>query len=278
MSVGRGIAMVVFFHLAASVRVTLGPPISKKFPIVRLEHWSAYTISKITSRLLFQLINKTGTRPGLLISSGNSTFAIKAHAIRHRAEMTAAVPRPPLGYSSMAVSAEEIVLQLTISNKCGQAFRWRGIDVYEYEEDSALHFTPDTKHSPYIKQNNVGNETTDVKTEPSSSRNGTFSKITEWSLCLDDRVVFVRQDTARGYLYYRTLLGDNAGGSKTYAMNSALIEEETRLWLRDYLNLDFPLDDKYNEWSKKDPVFALFAKRFSGARILRQDPWECLCS
>ena len=82
-------------------------------------------------------------------------------------------------------------------------------------------------------------------------------------MCLSDRVVFVRQDEERGHIYYKTILGDNhslKGGQSDHST----IEAQTAAWLQDYLNLSVPLESLYVEWSEKDPVFARFAKRFSG--------------
>jgi N-glycosylase/DNA lyase len=100
-----------------------------------------------------------------------------------------------------------------------------------------------------------------------------YRKEIEWSICLADRVVFVRQDEERGYLYHKTLLSD-----QLLTKNVRSIDQETSAWLIDYLNLRVPLTELYEEWSDKDEVFKRFAKRFTGIRMLRQDPWECLCA
>lgn len=102
----------------------------------------------------------------------------------------------------------------------------------------------------------------------------TLRKSIEWSICLSDRVVLVRQDEERGYLYHRTLLPSNDGPITADDSISA----DTASWLIDYLNLKVPLAELYEEWSEKDEVFRRFAKRFTGVRMLRQDPWECLCA
>lgn len=57
-----------------------------------------------------------------------------------------------------------------------------------------------------------------------------------------------------------------------------VVNSETAKWVTDYLNLSVPLEDLYDEWAATDPVFARFAMKFRGVRMLRQDPWECLCS
>ncbi|KAM4643685.1 N-glycosylase/DNA lyase isoform 2-T2 [Discoglossus pictus] len=48
--------------------------------------------------------------------------------------------------------------------------------------------------------------------------------------------------------------------------------------LRDYFQLDVSLKDLYDQWGKSDPHFQEVAKDFTGIRVLRQDPTECLFS
>ncbi|WFD33023.1 DNA-(apurinic or apyrimidinic site) lyase [Malassezia sp. CBS 17886] len=92
----------------------------------------------------------------------------------------------------------------------------------------------------------------------------------EWSLCLPDRVVFVVHDARRGCLYHRTIFSDDEKRAAPACSTSA--------WLHDYLSLAAPLTDWYSDWCVRDAVFARHAARFRGVRILRQDPWECLCA
>lgn len=152
-------------------------------------------------------------------------------------------PRPPPGYTALRAAPSQILLPLTVSNKCGQAFRWRGNKVWEPLNQGFS--------------------------------NQTYDEQIEWSLCLSDRVVLLRQDQHRGFLYHKTLLPSTA---ESPAMETAAVNIETERWLNDYLNLDVPLEALYAEWQAKDPVFARFATRFTGLRMLRQDPWECLCA
>lgn len=157
-------------------------------------------------------------------------------------------PRPPAGYAALKATPSQILLPLTVSNKCGQAFRWRSNRVWEPRNEG--------------------------------SSNETWDEQVEWSLCLSDRVVLLRQDEHRGFLYHKTLC-PSSGASSTLEPDSKREEaanRETERWLNDYLNLDVPLEALYAEWEDKDPVFARFANRFSGLRMLRQDPWECLCA
>nr|AAI29497.1 Zgc:158858 [Danio rerio] len=48
--------------------------------------------------------------------------------------------------------------------------------------------------------------------------------------------------------------------------------------LRDYFQLDVKLGDLYKNWSTVDPHFKHTANIFTGVRLLRQDPVECLFS
>ncbi|CEH12373.1 n-glycosylase dna lyase [Ceraceosorus bombacis] len=225
-------------------------------------------------------------------------------------------PRPPPGYASLRVLPSEILLELTISNRCGQAFRWRANDVWEpvdREEakrdtvypagnsssvvtkdeslvDAAVANRPikadpdenDTSSAwPDAEHDDVG-----VKAEHGQKKESTSSltgdvewqRWTEYSMALSDRVILLRQDVSRGYVYHRTRLPDAIEAQLSGHDYVELYERGTDAWLRDYLNLRVPLDQMYQEWADKDKVFARFAKRFAGVRMLRQDPWECLCA
>ncbi|PWZ03305.1 DNA glycosylase [Testicularia cyperi] len=164
-------------------------------------------------------------------------------------------PRPPPGYCALKALPSQILLPLTVSNKCGQAFRWRSVE---------------------------------VPVSQSVASTSAKATTTEYSLCLSDRVVLLRQDTERGFLYHRTLLPATTTGTGTgtstatsspsHHIDTDTVNADTQRWLIDYLNLDVPLESLYQEWSEKDKVFARYAVRFSGLRMLRQDPWECLCA
>lgn len=93
----------------------------------------------------------------------------------------------------------------------------------------------------------------------------------EYRLCLRDRVVCLRQtpDT----LYYRSI---TPTGSDSVQQDT--LEEETLAWIHDYFQLKVDLLELYEQWSKRDPVFLKVRDRFSGIRMLRQDPFECLLS
>lgn len=165
--------------------------------------------------------------------------------VKEEADVDYFGPRPPAGYAYLKASASQILLPLTISNKCGQAFRWRAHKVWEQEAN--------------------------VKAQQGFE----WKEDMEWSLCLADRVVLLRQDEQRGFLYHRTLLPSTAAAT---AVSLDETNFATSRWLNDYLNLDVPLEALYREWAERDKVFARYADRFSGLRMLRQDPWECLCA
>ncbi|WAR32002.1 OGG1-like protein, partial [Mya arenaria] len=48
--------------------------------------------------------------------------------------------------------------------------------------------------------------------------------------------------------------------------------------LRDYLQLNVSLENMYELWSESDENFRNVARTFTGIRMLRQDPIECLFS
>jgi len=55
-------------------------------------------------------------------------------------------------------------------------------------------------------------------------------------------------------------------------------EAETLNFLNDYFQLSIDLVKLYDQWSERDPIFKSLRSRFSGIRMLRQDPWEALVS
>lgn len=95
----------------------------------------------------------------------------------------------------------------------------------------------------------------------------------EYRLCLRDRVVCLRQTSDT--LLYRSVFPEHAADTLS---NEALRNTETLLWLKEYFQLDVDLTLLYDQWSLRDPVFNSFRHRFSGIRMLKQDPWENLVS
>jgi N-glycosylase/DNA lyase len=94
----------------------------------------------------------------------------------------------------------------------------------------------------------------------------------EYRLCLRDRIVCLRQSP--DYLFYRSVFPEE----QLSPAQEELRDEETLAWLKDYFQLDVNLVKLYDQWSERDPVFDKLKSRFSGIRILRQDPWETLVS
>ena len=65
-------------------------------------------------------------------------------------------------------------------------------------------------------------------------------------------------------LFYKTL-GPSGGGGST---------SEDEKVLQDYFQLNVDLVKFYDEWAHVDPVFKDISVKFSGVRMLRQDPVE----
>ncbi|KAH8116865.1 DNA glycosylase [Phellopilus nigrolimitatus] len=93
----------------------------------------------------------------------------------------------------------------------------------------------------------------------------------EYRLCLKDRVVCLRQTS--NTLFYRSFFAATTVDDVAERKN-----KETRAFIQDYFQLDTDLLGLYDAWSVSDPVFKTLRDRFSGIRMLRQDPWECLIS
>lgn len=84
------------------------------------------------------------------------------------------------------------------------------------------------------------------------------------SMAYKGRVILLKQDAAA--LHYKDINPNNA------SLDTADV-------IKEYFSLHIKLDGLYAQWSEKDPHFKKIATpQFSGIRILRQDPWENLCS
>ncbi|KAJ7095310.1 N-glycosylase/DNA lyase, partial [Mycena belliarum] len=94
----------------------------------------------------------------------------------------------------------------------------------------------------------------------------------EYRLCLPDRVVCLKQDITT--LFYRAVFPD----PQPPPLQLSLRQAETLAFLNSYFQLDVDLQKLYAEWTARDKVFSAIETRFSGIRILRQDPWENLVS
>ncbi|KAF5389803.1 hypothetical protein D9757_003727 [Collybiopsis confluens] len=94
----------------------------------------------------------------------------------------------------------------------------------------------------------------------------------EYRFCLHDRVVCLRQTPTD--ILYRAVFPD----PQPTPAERALRDTETLLWLKDYFQLNVDLASLYEEWASRDKVFLGIKDRFTGIRMLRQDPWENLIS
>ncbi|RDW78154.1 N-glycosylase lyase [Coleophoma crateriformis] len=92
------------------------------------------------------------------------------------------------------------------------------------------------------------------------------------------RIITLKQDST--HLHYKTIWPEVKLPitPPTSAKSSILGEEndDTEALLRHYLNLSPNLTALYEQWSSVDANFKKRAPRFTGVRILKQDPWEAL--
>ncbi|CAK9442234.1 uncharacterized protein LODBEIA_P59770 [Lodderomyces beijingensis] len=99
-----------------------------------------------------------------------------------------------------------------------------------------------------------------------------------WSFSLQDRIILLKQDQEA--LYYSSIPGKHHPG----AANTP----ETLKFINDYFTLHINLEELYASWKQSHSKFqrprqrqedaSSPFERFTGIRILRQDPWECLVS
>lgn len=145
----------------------------------------------------------------------------------------------PAGFRALHLPIAQLSLSAVL--KCGQSFRWSIFPLASPAASVAL--------AP----------SQDLPTH-------------EYRLCLHDRVVCLRQNSDT--LFYRAVFPSPPDSPEE---NSAR-ETQTVSWIRDYFQLDVDLVKLYDEWSRRDKVFDKLKGRFSGIRMLRQDPWENLVS
>lgn len=204
----------------------------------------------------------------------SKTIHSRFHPSQRMASTSAFDSLIPPGFSAIKASPGSILLPLTISNKCGQSFRWRSVKVWEPQRQWAS--KRETLAEPPIKQEPGEAPSLFLDSPKGKAKAPPMEEWTEWSICLADRVVVLRQDAERGYIYHKTLLPTQA--TKGQRQDWRTVNLQTALWVEDYLNLNVPLESLYDQWAAEDDVFARFATKFRGIRMLRQDPWECLCS
>lgn len=158
-------------------------------------------------------------------------------------------------WRSLSCPRSELRLDLTLG--CGQTFRWRETADSHWTgvmrgKVWTLTQTEDTLwYYVYSHHNNPGPENRQKgKVEEEEQLLGKMSK----------RTTGIKQEDE---------------GLCTVVSEPDKKEEEL---LRDYFQLDVKLGDLYKNWSTVDPHFKHTANIFTGVRLLRQDPVECLFS
>ncbi|KAI1466614.1 DNA glycosylase [Daldinia caldariorum] len=107
----------------------------------------------------------------------------------------------------------------------------------------------------------------------------------EWNCVLYGRLLSLKQD--KHHLHYK-VTSTNAippvltppvsakGEPEADGDGVGVDVDDTESLLRHYFSLKIDLTALYNQWSKSDPNFRKKAPKFTGIRILNQDPWEAL--
>ncbi|KAI3836398.1 hypothetical protein MKW98_008159 [Papaver atlanticum] len=70
--------------------------------------------------------------------------------------------------------------------------------------------------------------------------------------------------------------GNGDGNGVFYFVHSNSDKDDAKAALEDYLNAGISLKEMWETFSASDPKFAELALHLGGARVLRQDPFECL--
>ncbi|KAI1382260.1 DNA glycosylase [Hypoxylon crocopeplum] len=100
----------------------------------------------------------------------------------------------------------------------------------------------------------------------------------EWNCVLHGRLLSLKQD--KSHLHYRVLSPKTIPAALTPPLSlqdePGTSSDDTEGLLRHYFSLKHDLTVLYDQWSKSDPNFRKKAPKFTGIRILSQDPWEAL--
>lgn len=158
-------------------------------------------------------------------------------------------------WRSLSYPRSELRLDLTLG--CGQTFRWREtadghwtgvmrgkVWTLTQTEDTLWYYVYSHHRNPGTENRQKG------KVEEEEQLLGKMSK----------RMIDMKQKEE---------------GLSTVVSEPDKKEEEL---LRDYFQLDVKLGELYKNWSTVDPHFKHTANIFTGVRLLRQDPVECLFS
>nr|XP_020441090.1 N-glycosylase/DNA lyase [Monopterus albus] len=160
-------------------------------------------------------------------------------------------------WRSLACANSELRLDLTLA--CGQSFRWRETAEGHWTgviggRVWTLTQTDDTLWYYVYKKQDMRKEGRDEKRKAGISlqEENESEKKFEGPLKKEDE--------------------------EPVAVTSVLDTEEEDKMLRDYFQLNVKLVDLYMAWGAADPHFKSIADIFTGVRMLRQDPTECLFS
>ncbi|KAI9048206.1 hypothetical protein LZ554_008001 [Drepanopeziza brunnea f. sp. 'monogermtubi'] len=101
----------------------------------------------------------------------------------------------------------------------------------------------------------------------------------EWTCALHGRILSLKQDST--HLHYRTIWPSipcslKSSPSTNVTSDPSGEDADTEDLLKHYLNLFPDLTSLYEQWSSADLNFKKRAPKFTGVRILKQDPWEAL--
>ncbi|KAI1808353.1 DNA glycosylase [Daldinia bambusicola] len=101
----------------------------------------------------------------------------------------------------------------------------------------------------------------------------------EWNCVLYGRLLSLKQD--KHHLHYKVISTTDISPALTppvYTKGEPETDgiDDTESLLRHYFSLKLDLAALYDQWSKADPNFRKKAPKFTGIRILNQDPWEAL--
>ncbi|KAL1021534.1 hypothetical protein UPYG_G00014500 [Umbra pygmaea] len=162
-------------------------------------------------------------------------------------------------WRSLACSRSELRLDLTLG--CGQSFRWREtgdghwtgvmggrVWTLTQTDDTLWYHTysiPSATGEGDCRKRRAGAPILESKSSGKKVKGGMEVKEEE-----EEELLAVRTD----------------------------LDRKEEVLLRDYFQLDVKLGDLYREWGAADPHFKHIANIFTGVRMLRQDPTECLFS
>jgi N-glycosylase/DNA lyase len=99
----------------------------------------------------------------------------------------------------------------------------------------------------------------------------------EWSCALHGRILSLRQDS--DFLHYRAIYPTSSDAPLTPPSSHMSVSgdgDDTLSLIKHYFNLETNLTELYGQWAAADTNFKKKAPKFTGVRILKQDPWEAL--